>query len=68
MTKIKGKIKWFNAKKGYGFIEEKMVKKIVSSMQVRLETRTSVFKRGALNLKFQISGRGPPAVNLTLLK
>ena len=21
MTKIKGKIKWFNAKKGYGFIE-----------------------------------------------
>ena len=70
MTKIKGKIKWFNAKKGYGFIEREDGEKdcFVHASEAR---NANLRLQEGVALEFEISdssGRGPSAVNLTLLK
>jgi len=70
MTKIKGKIKWFNAKKGYGFIEREDGEKdcFVHASSAR-EANLRLQEGDALEFEIQdTNGSGPAAVNLTLLK
>ena len=66
-TKLKGKVKWFNGKKGYGFIEREDGEKdcFVHASQVR-QANLRFLNEGDL-LEFEISdseGKGPSAINL----
>ena len=37
MSTLKGTVKWFNGKKGFGFIEREDKKKMLLSMRVQLK-------------------------------
>ena len=66
MSTLKGKVKWFNGKKGYGFIEREDKEKdvFVHASAVR-EAGLRFLNEGDL-LEFEVESgdKGPSAVNL----
>tara|TARA_Y100000817_G_scaffold272792_1_gene232165 strand:- start:226 stop:444 length:219 start_codon:yes stop_codon:yes gene_type:complete len=68
MSTLKGKVKWFNGKKGYGFIEREDGEKdcFVHASSVR-DAGLRFLNEGDM-LEFEIQdeagGKGPSAVNL----
>ena len=66
MSTLKGKVKWFNGKKGYGFVEREDKEKdvFVHASAVR-EAGLRFLNEGDL-LEFEVESgdKGPSAVNL----
>jgi CspA family cold shock protein len=67
MSKSTGKVKWFNEKKGYGFIEQGSGKDLFAHFS---EIKTSGFKtlRDGQSVEFEIgeSEKGLVAKNITI--
>ena len=63
---IKGKIKWYNSKKGYGFIERDDGEKDVflHASSVREAGLKFVSENQVIEFELQDSDKGPSAVNI----
>ena len=63
---IKGKVKWFNGQKGYGFIEREDKEKdvFVHSSAVKNSDLKHLKKGEQLTFEVEYSDKGPSAVNL----
>ena len=66
MSTLKGKVKWFNGKKGYGFIEREDKEKdvFVHASAVRDAGLRFLNEGDALNFDVEDGDKGPSAVNL----
>ena len=66
MSTLKGKVKWFNGKKGYGFIERDDKEKDVFVHASAVRDAGLRFLNEGDNLSFEVSDgdKGPSAVNL----
>ena len=66
MTTIKGKVKWFNGKKGYGFIEREDGEKDVFVHASAVRDAGLRFLEESTKLEFSIEdgAKGPSAVSL----
>ena len=66
MTTLKGKVKWFNGKKGYGFIEREDGEKDVFVHASAVRDAGLRFLNEADKLEFSIEDgpKGPSAVSL----
>ena len=66
MSTLKGKVKWFNGKKGYGFIEREDKEKdvFVHASAVRDAGLRFLNEGDALNFDVEEGDKGPSAVNL----
>ena len=68
MSTLKGKVKWFNGKKGYGFIEvtssEGMKDVFVHASAVRDCGLRFLNENDELEFEIQDGDKGPSAVNL----
>ena len=66
MSTLKGKVKWFNGKKGYGFIEREDGEKdcFVHASQVREAGLKFLNKGDALEFEIESGEKGPSAINL----
>ena len=69
METIKGKIKWFNPTKGFGFIEREDKEKDVflHSSAIRKAGLTSVNEGDSVEFGIEDREKGPSAVNLKKL-
>ena len=62
---IKGKVKWFDGRKGYGFIEREDKEKDVFVHASAAEAASLQLNEGdALTFDVEIGDKGPSAVNL----
>ena len=66
MSTLKGKVKWFNAKKGYGFIERQDGEKdcFVHASAVRDAGLRFLNEADEVEFEIQDGDKGPSAVNL----
>jgi len=66
MSTLKGKVKWFNGKKGYGFIEREDKEKdvFVHASAVRDAGLRFLNEGDSLNFDVEDGDKGPSAVNL----
>ena len=66
MSTLKGKVKWFNGKKGYGFIEREDGEKdcFVHASAVREAGLRFLNENDAIEFEIQDGDKGPSAVNL----
>ena len=66
MTTIKGKVKWFNGKKGYGFIEREDGEKdvFVHASAVRDAGLRFLNESDKLEFSIEDGAKGPSAVSL----
>ena len=66
MTTLKGKVKWFNGKKGYGFIEREDGEKdcFVHASAVREAGLRFLNENDSIEFEIQDGDKGPSAVNL----
>ncbi len=66
MSTLKEKIKWFNGKKGYGFIEREVGEKdcFVHASAVREAGLRFLNENDAIEFEIQDGDKGPSAVNL----
>ena len=66
MSTLKGKVKWFNGTKGYGFIEREDKEKdvFVHSTAVRDAGLKFLNEGDELNFEVENGGRGPSVVKL----
>jgi cold shock protein len=66
MSTLKGKVKWFNGKKGYGFIEREDKEKDVFCHASAVRDAGLRFLNEGDSLEFSIEDgpKGPSAVNL----
>ena len=66
MSTLKGKVKWFNGKKGYGFIEREDGEKdcFVHASAVREAWLRFLNENDAVEFEIQDGDKGPSAVNL----
>ena len=66
MSTLKGKVKWFNGKKGYGFIEREDGEKdsFVHASAVREAGLRFLNENDAVEFEIQDGDKGPSAVNL----
>lgn len=64
---LKGKVKWFNAEKGFGFIvnEETGKDVFVHFSAINQEGYKSLAEGDVVNFDIKDSERGPQAVNVT---
>ena len=65
-TTLKGKVKWFNGKKGYGFIEREDGEKdaFVHASAVKAAGMRFLNEGDALEFVLEDGPKGPSAVNL----
>ena len=62
---IKGKIKWFNPTKGYGFIErEDKEKDVFVHSSAAMEANMKLNEGDALTFEVENGEKGPSAINL----
>ena len=66
MSTLKGKVKWFNGKKGYGFIEREDGEKdcFVHASQVREAGLNFLNEGDALEFEIESGTKVPSAINL----
>ena len=66
MSNLKGKVKWFNGKKGYGFIEREDKEKdvFVHASAVRDAGLKFLNEGDSLEFSVEDGDKGPSAVNL----
>ena len=66
MSTLNGKVKWFNGKKGYGFIEREDKEKdvFVHASAVREAGLRFLNENDAVEFEIQDGDKGPSAVNL----
>ena len=66
MSTLKGKVKWFNGKKGYGFIEREVGEKdcFVHASQVREAGLKFLNEGDSLEFEIESGDKGPSAINL----
>ena len=66
MTKLNGTVKWFNSKKGFGFIEREDGEKdcFVHASAVREAGLRFLNENDAIEFEIQDGDKGPSAVNL----
>ena len=66
MSTLKGKVKWFNGKKGYGFIEREDKEKdvFVHASAVREAGLRFLNEGDSLEFSVEDGDKGPSAVNL----
>ena len=66
MSKLKGRVKWFNGKKGYGFIEREDKEKdvFVHASAVREAGLRFLNEGDSLEFEVESGDKGPSAVNL----
>ena len=66
MSTLKGKVKWFNGKKGYGFIERSDGQKdcFVHASQVREAGLRFLNEGDELEFEIEDGNKGPSAVKL----
>ena len=66
MSTLKGKVKWFNGKKGYGFIEREDKEKdvFVHASAVRDAGLRFLNEGDKLSFSIEDGDKGPSAVNL----
>ena len=66
MSTLKGKVKWFNGKKGYGFIEREDKEKdvFVHASAVRDAGLRFLNEGDSLEFSVEEGDKGPSAVNL----
>ena len=66
MSTLKGKVKWFNGKKGYGFIEREDKEKdvFVHASAVRDAGLKYLNEGDSLEFSVEDGDKGPSAVNL----
>jgi len=69
MSTLKGKVKWFNGKKGYGFIEREDKEKdvFVHASAVRDAGLRFLNEGDSLEFSVEDGDKGPSAVNLKKL-
>ena len=66
-TKLEGKIKWYNSKKGYGFIERQDGAKDCFVHASAVKAAGLRYLNEGDSLEFELSedsGRGPSAINI----
>ena len=70
MSTLKGKVKWFNGKKGYGFIEREDGEKdcFVHASAVREAGLRFLNENDAIEFEIQDGDKGPSAVNLKKIR
>ena len=61
---LKGKVKWFNGKKGYGFIEREDKEKFVHASAVREAGLRYLNEGDELTFEVEDGEKGPSAVKL----
>ena len=66
MSTLKGKVKWFNGKKGYGFIEREDGEKdcFVHASQVREAGLKFLNEGDSLEFEIESGEKGPSAIKL----
>ena len=66
MSTLKGKVKWFNGKKGYGFIEREDKEKdvFVHASALRDAGLKYLQEGDSVNFDIEEGDKGPSAVNL----
>ena len=66
MSTLKGKVKWFNGKKGYGFIEREDGEKdcFVHASSVREAGLKFLNEGDSLEFEIESGDKGPSAINL----
>lgn len=63
---MKGKVKWFNAEKGYGFISTEDGKDVfVHFSAIQIEGYKSLEEGQAVNFEINDGPKGPQATNVT---
>ena len=67
MSTLKGKVKWFNGKKGYGFIERSDGEKdcFVHASQVREAGLRFLNEGDELEFEIESGEKGPAAINIS---
>ena len=66
-TKLKGKVKWFNGKKGYGFIEREDGEKdcFVHASAVRDAGLRFLNENETVEFEIENGEKGPSAINIS---
>ena len=66
MSKFKGTVKWFNSKKGFGFIErdDKEKDAFVHAAQVKIAGMRLLNEGDKLEFEMEEGPKGPSAINL----
>ena len=66
-TKLKGKVKWFNGKKGYGFIEREDGEKdcFVHASAVREAGLRFLQENDTVEFEIETGEKGPAAINIS---
>ena len=66
---MKGTVKWFNAKKGFGFISDETGKDVfVHFSGLNMEGFKSLEEGAAVEFEITDGAKGPQAVNVTVVK
>ena len=70
MTKITGRVKWYNTKKGYGFVQRDDGQKdvFIHASQVKAAGLRFLAEEQAVSFDIEEGPKGPNAINLEKLK